>query len=262
MSCGSCGENKKIVARGLCRACYGRWYVKGTTDYAPKPVKKACSVGGCKSLVVAKGMCDKHYRRVKLHGDPSIGHSPDRGKRSKHPLYGTWKHFRRFKGRYAVCDEWVDDFWTFVFDVGERPGDKYRLYTADENKPLGPDNYVWKRSLVEKVDGEDDLTYQARANKVYRKARSEEFAGYDLKRHYGLTKEEYEALLETQDHKCGICGAEETLEINGKTVRLSVDHCHETGAIRGLLCSKCNQGLGCFKDSEDLLKKAIQYLKR
>lgn len=260
MSCKTCGSDKKVVARGLCRACYSRWYTRGTTDYAPKPQKVACSVGGCVDLAIAKGMCDKHYRRMKHHGDVEHSGPIDWGKRSKHPLYGVWKHFRRFKGRQSVCQEWLDDFWQFVFDVGEKPSDKHKLFVADESKPLGPDNYVWKRSHIEKVDGEDRQTYQNRAQRAYRKVKEEAYKSIDLKKLYGLTLEQLDQMLEEQDHKCAICGEEESQVINGKTIRLAVDHCHDSGAVRGLLCMNCNRGLGLFKDDPARLKHAIAYL--
>jgi hypothetical protein len=58
--------------------------------------------------------------------------------------------------------------------------------------------------------------------------------------------------------RCAICGSEETNNI--KTNKMYVDHCHETGKVRGLLCNGCNSGLGHFKDSINNLKLAIEYL--
>jgi len=73
---------------------------------------------------------------------------------------------------------------------------------------------------------------------------------------FGITLEEYNDLLEAQDGVCAICG--KTPEENGRS--LAVDHCHKTGKIRGLLCQVCNAGLGSFKDNQDILRKAIEYL--
>lgn len=70
-----------------------------------------------------------------------------------------------------------------------------------------------------------------------------------------ITKEEYLNLYESQKGLCKICG----LEPLGKKV-LSLDHCHETLKVRGLLCDNCNAGLGKFKDNPELLKAAIVYL--
>ena len=75
------------------------------------------------------------------------------------------------------------------------------------------------------------------------------------KSRYGITIDDYNRMLEDQDHKCKICLAGE------ERGRLHVDHCHETGKIRGLLCHQCNNGLGCFHDSDSLLEHAIEYIR-
>lgn len=72
-----------------------------------------------------------------------------------------------------------------------------------------------------------------------------------LKR-FGLTVEAYQKMCAAQDDACAICGD------TGKT--LCVDHCHATGKVRGLLCGKCNTGLGQFNDNCKLLAFAIEYL--
>jgi len=71
-----------------------------------------------------------------------------------------------------------------------------------------------------------------------------------------ITWDEYEALEKAQGGRCAICG-----EIP-ENQRLSVDHCHESGKIRGLLCQPCNLGLGSFKDDKELLGKAKAYLEK
>ena len=77
-----------------------------------------------------------------------------------------------------------------------------------------------------------------------------------LKHKTGLTKASYKNILDKQKGKCAICG--KTISENGRN--LSVDHCHNTNIIRGLLCTKCNFGIGYFDDRKDLLEKAIHYL--
>ena len=74
---------------------------------------------------------------------------------------------------------------------------------------------------------------------------------YSLINSYGITLKEYNDLLIKQDYKCSICL---------KNKKLVVDHCHTTGKVRGLLCSKCNTGLGFFDDSVDLLRKAANHV--
>lgn len=87
---------------------------------------------------------------------------------------------------------------------------------------------------------------------------------WSLAKNYGLTPEDYLAMLESQGGACAICGEAETKE-HGRTgtkFRLAVDHCHETGRIRGLLCQVCNRVIGLFQDDTDRHQKAINYLLR
>ena len=78
---------------------------------------------------------------------------------------------------------------------------------------------------------------------------------------YGITLEEYLSLHKEQQGLCAICGKAESSQIkSGKQKSLAVDHCHETGKVRGLLCFKCNSALGKFNDDPDLLRKAIIYI--
>lgn len=90
----------------------------------------------------------------------------------------------------------------------------------------------------------------------YRKAEPIKRKFTVLKNKYGISQEQYEALLKEQDNKCKICGNPET----GSKECLSIDHCHSTGKIRGLLCHLCNVGLGSFKDNIENIEKAIKYL--
>jgi hypothetical protein len=80
-----------------------------------------------------------------------------------------------------------------------------------------------------------------------------------IKHHYKLSIEEYNRMLAAQNCQCKICGKEHNPEVNRG--RLYVDHCHDSKAVRGLLCSKCNVALGALNDDIDLLSKAIVYLK-
>jgi hypothetical protein len=65
-----------------------------------------------------------------------------------------------------------------------------------------------------------------------------------------------DAMLESQGGKCAICGATEGYNFP------AVDHCHSTGKIRGILCDRCNRGLGFFKDNVAILRAAADYLER
>lgn len=79
----------------------------------------------------------------------------------------------------------------------------------------------------------------------------------ELRHRYGISLDEYQERLASQDGCCAIC----RLPAREMSKQLAVDHCHETGAIRGLLCSSCNFGLGAFKDNPEHLQRAALYLK-
>lgn len=80
-----------------------------------------------------------------------------------------------------------------------------------------------------------------------------------LKRKYGLTIEDFQKLRDQQNDLCAICGKPETQK--GRRL-LSVDHCHETGKVRALLCKHCNSAIGHLHDDPSLARKAYEYLAR
>lgn len=78
-----------------------------------------------------------------------------------------------------------------------------------------------------------------------------------LKRAFGITLEQYNIMLQYQNGVCNICKQKET---SNKNNFLSIDHCHTTGVIRGLLCSDCNRGIGLLKDNKENLINAIKHI--
>jgi hypothetical protein len=79
---------------------------------------------------------------------------------------------------------------------------------------------------------------------------------------YGLSAADYSALLEKQDGVCDICRRSPRILLGGRLKALAVDHDHETGRVRGLLCDCCNRALGMLRDDVQTLKAAIRYLRR
>lgn len=99
-------------------------------------------------------------------------------------------------------------------------------------------------------------------NRLWKINNAHRYKNTTLKRNYNITLEEYNELLKKQNNCCSICKNKET-EVNersGKSKDLSVDHCHKTKKVRGLLCKSCNKALGLFKDSIDILQSSIDYL--
>lgn len=99
-------------------------------------------------------------------------------------------------------------------------------------------------------------------NKQWKRNNPEgEFNAY-LRRKYGITREQYDKILNIQGGLCAICGGFPVGHTKkGKAVRFDVDHCHRTGIVRGLLCHPCNVMLGQSKDRIDVLEKAARYLR-
>jgi hypothetical protein len=115
----------------------------------------------------------------------------------------------------------------------------------------------------------DGLQYQCREcaaayQKLYYSEYPEKRREGILKHKYGLSWSTYMNMYEKQDGRCAICKKEldpiQMGKIKSPTV-VNVDHDHETGEVRGLLCGTCNSGLGHFKDSEKLMLNAINYLR-
>lgn len=101
-------------------------------------------------------------------------------------------------------------------------------------------------------------TYKACLDPEKKQAKLERGKDRYIERKYGLTRAQWNALYAAQDGVCALC------RIPGRTGRhskLVVDHCHETGRIRGLLCGPCNVALGIFGDTEAALKRVFDYVR-
>jgi hypothetical protein len=113
----------------------------------------------------------------------------------------------------------------------------WHKYNSEKSKLISKRNYE-----KAKKDGRTKLHY--------RKA--------ILKKNYNITLEQYDDMFDKQNGKCAICGTHQSKFKR----RLSVDHDHSTNYIRGLLCVRCNNGLGNFQESLELFDKAKSYLKK
>lgn len=114
-----------------------------------------------------------------------------------------------------------------------------------------PEPYIertktWQRENREK--------YNAKQRKWKADHRDRERDGY-LRRKYGISQADYDAMLEAQGGGCGICG-----DAPPDDVAFHVDHDHRTGEVRGLLCVNCNNGLGQFRESKGRLAGAAEYV--
>ena len=113
---------------------------------------------------------------------------------------------------------------------------EFIAFASNKSKSSGLDQYCKEcRSIYNRRNGHSYQTDYLRFNLT------------------GCDKETYENLVKESNNTCYICGKEQKRQ-------LSVDHCHKTGLIRGLLCGKCNMGLGLFNDDLELMQKAITYI--
>lgn len=218
-----------------------------------------CHVNGCSAPVVARNFCDTHYRRWKRHGHAESTRAEDYGKRHAHPAYSNWKSVRH---NYPdqLPKTWVEDFWAFVADIPEKPEPRAWVMRKDTSKPFSSGNFYWRVSSTTDEEKADHKLYMRNWQRRMRAANPRYGKDSFLRRKYGVTLEWYDAQHERQNGLCGICSKPETAVIGGKVLQLAVDHCHEHGHTRLLLCSACNTALGLFQDDPNLLRKAADYL--
>jgi hypothetical protein len=270
MPCSNCGKDQ-IMAKGLCNACYIRQYRFGTLEpkekkeIKPRKPKNDRPCINCGTVpVAAHELCAKCYGRMLKFGHVSSPRPVNYGKVGKHPLRESWRWLIRSIAakNTTICEEWKGNIEKFAEDVGERPSKQHILKRIDESKGYEPGNVYWHEKVVLKNKSESYREYQCRSQKMYRLNCPQNVKSSSLKKTYGIDIHEYNRMLEQQGSVCAVCGEKETsYDHRGALRMLHVDHCHSTGKIRSLLCSKCNNGLGCFQDDIERMQKAIEYLR-
>lgn len=117
---------------------------------------------------------------------------------------------------------------------------------------------IKKKSDAEYARSPAGRAAQARTRERLKKDRNYKYMVFSsmLKHHYGIDGEDWARMYNAQNRLCKICLS--FLEVDFKTC---VDHCHLTGSVRGLICRRCNRGLGLFCDDVNLMLRAIEYLR-
>jgi hypothetical protein len=149
---------------------------------------------------------------------------------------------------------------------------KKRVYTAEQMANKAAYHRAWRlknhalnRSYAKKAyykDVEASRTRNRERLRVLRAKNPRAFRGYNLKSHFGITADQYDEMHTKQGGVCFICKRPERTKKGGSTIRLAVDHCHATGAVRDLLCSDCNQAIGRVYDSPERARQIADYLER
>ena len=136
----------------------------------------------------------------------------------------------------------------YMSEYRQKNKEKYQQYRK-ENKEYFQEYY--------KTNSSPELRKQMWDKQKNNPSVKQKSRNHHLKTTYGITQDDYNMMFEKQGGRCAICEKHQT-EISRA---LSVDHCHTTGKVRGLLCHTCNSAIGKFYDNINLLENAILYLK-
>ena len=153
------------------------------------------------------------------------------------------------------------DGLTYRCKICKKADDK--VWNAANKERIAATSKAWRitnkeRRAAQQKDYYDANKERIRArNRLWNKQNKKRRRSQHLLKNYGITQEDYEWMLENQNHACKICG---TSDAGGASGRMVVDHCHTTGNVRGLLCNRCNTAIGLFKDDPAVLASAINYL--
>lgn len=172
--------------------------------------------------------------------------------------------------------------WVLVDQEDFNDLNKYKWARHSTGQPVrsttinGKDVMIYMRREIMGVSNDKSVWVKAKNGPLdcrkqfleIRKRYENRWRETNLLRKYGLNIDQYNKILAEQGGKCAICGHKPlskskisgTGKIPYKERFLAVDHCHQTNKIRGLLCYKCNVGLGSFEDNPKLLKAALMYV--
>lgn len=122
---------------------------------------------------------------------------------------------------------------------------RYRKYYQENSDAISVYTSRWNKKNRQKI---------TESQRQKRKINPDKYRDLEYRRKYNLSLDEYNHLFQSQNGKCKICCTPHKI--------LYVDHCHNTGKVRGLLCNSCNKALGLLKDNIMSLKNAILYLEK
>ena len=154
--------------------------------------------------------------------------------------------------------------WTEETKVCSRCGKTKPLSEFNKDSSAKDGLQHWCRQCQKEYDAERAPKYREKnreeiraRNRVYYSKNKDIYSDYRLKRTFGISLVDYDAMLEAQGGGCAICG--QTPKEEGR--RLCVDHDHKTGEVRGLLCNICNRCIGFLQDDSELCRQMMLYLR-
>ena len=200
---------------------------------------KICKVNDCGSQVHSLELCRRHYRRFKKYGDPEVN------------------------GIKLICIICGRGFISPVVTSNNCSIDCKRVRSLQIQRDWTKNN---KAKI--KIYSRNNYTKNSEKIKVYvkkwtdnKKSINPDFHKERIRKaRYNLTQIEYLEMLDRQSNRCCICNIE--FKSKPTTSKPYVDHDHNSGLVRGLLCHSCNLVLGYCKDDEKILINAIEYLEK
>ncbi len=245
MLCTYCGK-KEVHTKGLCGCCYARYLKNGSPERIKVKKLRSCINCGIITDRITKNYCQKCYARYLKYGEPIV----KRKRKENQSCSFCGKVDYLLNGLCRTCYQRQRKNGTPEYIKVTKECQIDGCYGISEAKNLCKKHYARYRRFVVSDEYFKQAIYLSNKKRTQNKR-------------FKLSMEEYNKILLNQNGGCAICGNAETIthKKTKKPILLSIDHCHNTMGIRGLLCSKCNIGIGCFKDSVELLQKAIDYLK-
>ena len=237
-----------IRCKGLCKFHYQR-HLEGIAFDAPRNISREgpCLVSGCPRPRRSRGLCAPHYERGRTRAScPACGNS--------------------MKASSATCDP-----CRRAAIAAQLPTEK-KCRQCDRTLPMSAYSFRRSREGAAKWRSRckecERTDARLRAKTADRGDRSKERLSVPYVGLRGYAKKlgiPWAEVVERypEDNRCEICGrTPQEASRSGKIVRLALDHCHETGRLRGFLCTPCNSGLGYLGDAAERLQAALKYLRR
>ena len=237
--------------------------VKPLSEFYVRPEYKTGYCPRCKECSVILESKNREHRRVEKKNTPTTKQC-------------TKCHKVKRFDEFSLDTSRLDGLACWCKDCCVR---ETRLHRRESMKALSPTtSKICSKCKTEKPVSEFRISKASKngycswcieCERAYRKEHSQAFPDSRKMAHritrYGITNDEYSAILESQNNVCAICGQPETkTHQSGRVLPLSIDHNHALGtgiqSVRGLLCNECNSGLGRFRDDPVLLVRAAEYL--
>lgn len=251
-TCDVSGCDRPHLARGYCNPHWQRWSTTG--DPGPAQIRqrgRRCTVEGCDRAHYAHDYCGAHLRRFRRSGDPGRAEIVSR------PQTCTVAECSDQHSAQGYCSSHYARF--------RRTGDAGPAFTVRRRDPRERDERGRKQCRVcdDWLPESAFTKYAPASDGRTPRCKDCHHAAFTVRR-YGVAPDWYAKTLRAQGGGCAVCGAPPGRK------RLHVDHDHSHCAkdracpvcVRGLLCGGCNMGIGHFRESPDLLRRAAAYLGR